>query len=166
MEQKIDARELIHKLIHVSRLHRRTIERWADDAGMHCSEHRMLMHISRCHRIPSQKDLAERLKISPAAVANTLKKLEADGYISREKRSDCADGRYNEIVITEQGRIAINSSEKYFKTVDDDALRGLGDEEKQMLFSLLDRIEANLTEADRDACSLPCTDIERKCTTK
>ena len=139
-----DEREIIHKFIQTNRLHRRVIEKWAERADLQCACHRMLMHISRVDNIPSQKELAENFKISPAAVATTLKKLEADGYIERSKSAEIRDGRLNEISITEQGRRIAEDAEKYFRFVDASTLEGFSDEEIDTLLSMLDRMQENL----------------------
>ncbi len=139
-----DDREVIHKFIQTNRLHRRVIERWAARLDLQCACHRMLMHISSVDNIPSQKELAEHFKISPAAVATTLKKLEADGYIERSKSPDVKDSRVNEICVTEQGRRAAEDTEKYFRFVDASALDGFTDGEIDTLLSLLDRMQDNL----------------------
>lgn len=143
-----DAREIIHKFIQTNRLHRRVIEHWADRIDMHCSAHRMLMHISCEKNIMSQKELAEHLKISPAAVATTLKKLETDGYIERTKCKSCSDSRTNEITVTERGRKAAEDTEKYFRFVDSSALKDFSNEEIDTLLRLLDKMQKNLYEIE------------------
>lgn len=145
---KRDAREVIHKFIQTNRLHRRVIEHWADRIDMHCSAHRMLMHVSCEKNVMSQKELAEHLKISPAAVATTLKKLETDGYIERSKCKSCSDSRTNEITVTERGRKAAEDTEKYFRFVDSSALNGFSDEEIETLLRLLDKMQNNLHEIE------------------
>lgn len=139
-----DDREVIHQFIQTNRLHRRVIERFADKLDLHCACHRMLMHISCVDNIPSQKELAEHFKISPAAVATTLKRLEADGYIERSKSPDLKDSRVNEISVTERGRRAAEDTEKYFRFVDSSALDGFSDDDIDTLVSLLDRMQDNL----------------------
>ena len=139
-----DEREIIHKFIQTNRLHRRIIGRYADRIDMNCSAHRMLLYISRDEGLPSQKELAERLKISPAAVANTLKKLETDGYVERSRARDGCDCRANEISLTHKGQLAATESEKYFRYVDAAALKGFSADELDILCSLLDRIQENL----------------------
>lgn len=140
----------IFTFISTDKMHRRAIERWATDAGMHHSQHRMLMYLSRCEKTSSQKDLAAHFDISPAAVACTLKKLEADGYIERGKCSELSDSRYNEIRITELGREATAQSRKYFRHVDMEAMRDFSDEELDTLISMLLRIQENLKSIDSD----------------
>ena len=138
----------IHAFISADILHRRVIEQWANDAGMHRSQHRMLMHLSKCESTPSQKDLAKYFDISPAAVAVTLKKLESDGYIERGKCAERADSRFNEIRITEQGRQATIQSRKYFHHVDNEAFKDFTDEELSLFTSLLQRMQENLKNID------------------
>ena len=144
MSKTLDEREIIHKFIQTNRLHRRIIGRYADRIEMNCSAHRMLLYISKDEGLPSQKELAERLKISPAAVANTIKKLETDGYVERSKARDGCDCRANEITLTDKGLLAVKDSEKYFRYVDAAALKGFSIEELDTLCSLLDKIQENL----------------------
>ena len=142
---KCDKCEIIHKLIQTTRLHRTIIERFATSLDLHSSGHRMLMHLIHFEKIPSQKELAEHFKISPAAVATTLKKLEADGYIERSK---CRDIRFNEISITERGRAAAIESEKYFRLVDITALEDFSQEELDLFVRLLEKMQTNLKKAE------------------
>ena len=139
-----DEREIIHKFIQTNRLHRRIIGRYADRIEMNCSAHRMLLFISRDEGLPSQMELAERLKISPAAVANTLKKLETDGYVERSKARDGCDCRANEITLTDKGSLAVTDSEKYFRYVDSAALKDFSPDELDELCRLLDKMQSNL----------------------
>ena len=134
----------IHAFISADILHRRVIEQWACDAGMHRSQHRMLMYLTRCEGTPSQKDIAKHFDISPAAVAVTLKKLESDGYIERGKCGERTDSRFNEIKITERGRDAALQSRRYFQHVDNESFKDFSDEELEIFISLLERMQENL----------------------
>ena len=136
--------------------HRKAIERWATDAGMHRSQHRMLLYLSKKESSPSQKELAEKFDISPAAVTVTLKKLESDGYIKRGKCGECSDFRINEIKITEQGRKAAMQSRKYFQHVDGEAFKGFSPEELDTFTSLLERMQENL----KNIAPLPVEEAE------
>ena len=146
LEQDREAlvQKAVFTFIATDKLHRRAIERWASDAGMHSSQHRMLIHLSCCEHTPSQKEIAEHFDISPAAVAGTLKKLEADGYIERGKCSCRQDSRFNEVKITERGREAILQSRKYFRHVDNEAMRGFSAEELDTFMGFLERMQENL----------------------
>lgn len=134
----------IRAFISADILHRKTIEEWAADAGIHRSGHRMLMHLTRCETTPTQKDIANHFDISPAAVAVTLKKLESDGYIERGKCGERTDSRFNEIKITERGRDIALASRKYFQHVDSEAFKDFTVEELTVFSSMLERMQNNL----------------------
>jgi DNA-binding MarR family transcriptional regulator len=143
-ERQAEIQKTVHAFISADILHRRTIEQWANDAGMHRSGHRMLMHLTRCGNTPTQKDLAKHFDISPAAVAVTLKKLESDGYIEREKCASSSDSRYNEIKITERGKEAALASRKFFHHVDSEAFKNFTADELETFTALLERMQENL----------------------
>ena len=147
-DRQIEIQKTIHAFLSADILHRRTIEQWATDAGMHRSQHRMLMYLTRCEMTPTQKDIAKHFDISPAAVAVTLKKLESDGYIAREKCGERTDSRYNEIKITDRGREAALQSRKYFQHVDNESFKGFTAEELNLFTSLLERMQENLKNVD------------------
>lgn len=143
-DEQTAIQKVIHAFISADILHRRAIEQWACDAGMHRSQHRMLMYLTKRETIPTQKEIAEHFDISPAAVAVALKKLEGDGYIERGKSSERSDSRFNEIRVTEQGRLAAMQSRKYFQHVDGETFKNFSDEELSLFTSLLERMQENL----------------------
>ncbi len=150
MEQPTPPPESLHEsmymttlrvLLRVMRRHHACVERRIGDLGIHHSQHRMLMHLARCSHIPSQKELAEALGISPAAVATTLKRLEREGYISRAITDK--DNRRNEIRITEQGLAKVTESRAIFDEVDCLMFAGFTKEELTVLLGMMERIDAN-----------------------
>lgn len=139
-----DDREVIYRFIQTNRLHRTVIERIGTKVDLQCSAHRMLMHVALEDSVTSQKDIAEQLKITPAAVATTLKRLECEGYVERSKPQNTSDSRANEIRVTERGRRTAEETEKYFRYVDSAALKDFSDEEIDTLLRLLDKMQRNL----------------------
>ena len=89
----------------------------------------------------SQTALAERLEISPAAVAVSLKKLEKSGFISRQCQEN--DNRVNQVVITEKGWKIIDLSTQYFKEMENAFLSDFSEEELKQLQSFLERMIKN-----------------------
>lgn len=110
--------------------------------GIHGSQHMILMYLTRCTTTPSQKDIAKHFEISAAAVAVSLKKLEAGGYIRRKCSKN--DNRFNEIEITEKGKEIVDFSHSLFERIDAETFSGINEEEKQTLVCLLDRVLDNL----------------------
>ena len=103
--------------------------------------------------LPSQKQLASRLHVSPATVANSLKSLERSGYV--RKRTDPADGRRKQVYITDKGRRAVSQCIQIFETVDAQALAGFSPEEQAQLQGFHRRMLDNLKRigADRSCCT-------------
>ena len=111
------------------------------EIGLHRTQHIILMSLARQERIPSQKELAERLDITPAAVTGALKSIEECGYI---KRTLGQDTRYNEIEITEKGRALVNLTRQMFSEADAQVFEGLTEEDLDLFVSTLEKIQTNI----------------------
>ncbi len=140
---------IVHMLIHVLHMHRAAAEKTSEEIGLYRSQHMMLKYLIHSPYEPTQKQIAEALEISPAAVAVTLKKLEAGGYISRKAFE--GDNRCNRIVLTEQGRNVLELSRRRFSELDSKMLDGFSEEELDILEEFLERMKENLRDsAPRD----------------
>lgn len=137
----------MHLFIRVSHMHHAAIEGRVSKLGFHHSQHRMLMHLARYEHIPSQRELADEMGISPAAVTTTLKRLEKEGYIARTVTD--TDNRCNEIRITDAGLAAVNESRALFDAVDHRMFSGFSEEELQAFIAVLMRMKDNLREEDQ-----------------
>ena len=136
------ARAVIKQFVRADRLHRQVVESTITaQTGLHRSQHMLLMRLSRgC--IPSQKQLAKDLSVSPAAIAVTLKKLETDGYIARD--ADVDDCRCNRIALTEQGQAAVAKTCALFEYIDRAMVQDFDDQELNALLRALEKVEKNL----------------------
>ena len=136
------AHAVIKQFVQADRLHRQAVEATVTaQTGLHRSQHMLLMRLSRgC--IPSQKQLAKDLNVSPAAIAVSLKKLEADGYITKD--ADLDDCRCNRIALTEKGHGVITKTCSLFGSIDRTMVKGFDDAELDALLTALERIEQNL----------------------
>ena len=90
----------------------------------------------------AQRDLAELLNISPAAVANSLKSLERSGYTYREPQRK--DARRNRMVLTDKGRQAVEGCQEVFAAVSKRMMAGFTPEEREQLYSFRRRMLNNL----------------------
>ena len=133
--------EVIEKLINTMRMHKYMIEYSVQDIGIHRTQHRILMHLARHGSLPSQKDLAKYLNITPSAVTGALKSIEQAGYIERKLGHD---NRYNELRITERGLAIVNESRNLFAEADCAMLADFTDDELRMLSDYLDRLQTNV----------------------
>jgi DNA-binding MarR family transcriptional regulator len=100
------------------------------------------MEISR-NPNASQIDIARQMDVTAATIAVSLKKLEKEGYINREK--DESDSRFNKITVTEKGDRVVKRSREIFELTDQKVLDGFTEEEKHTLLVLLQKLVANLT---------------------
>ena len=128
-------------LMHTNRLHKAMIDSRVKDIGIHRTQHRILMHLAKCDRIPSQKELAEHLEVTPAAVTLAIKQIEKDGYI---KRTLGKDSRFYEIEITEKGREMVTLTRELFSAVDAKMFDGFSDEELDNFIGFMERLQNNI----------------------
>ena len=135
-------RGAIDRLVRVMRAHHRVIEKRIDGLGIHHSQHRTLMRLSKMGRTDSQKDIAQALDVSPANVARTLKALSAAGLI--EKREG-ADGRCREIGILPAGQQLIDQSNRTFREIDAEMFEGIPNEDVACLARTLYQMYENLS---------------------
>ena len=145
-------RTAIHDFLHTDRMHRAAIERKLADLGIHRTQHMMLLDIKRHGGIGTQRAIAERFDISPAAVAVTLRKLEEGGYITR--RTGATDNRCKEVRLTEQGERILATSYEAFTAVDRAMFADFTAEELALFSSMLTRLQAALREAEGEEGAL------------
>lgn len=135
-------RECNRELRHMLRIHHTVCDSRVKALGIHPSQHMLLMHLSEKKEISSQKALAEHMRISPAALAVSLGKLEASGYI--EKEASETDNRVNTLTITEKGRALVLESKRIFDELDAETFGGISAEEMTALIATLKKMYANL----------------------
>ena len=97
---------------------------------------------------PTQRQLANILRISPATIATSLKSLEKSGYIVRHP--DETDSRKNLVYITEKGRQAVLTSRQVFDWVNNYMYHGFSVEERQQLQQFHQRMLDNLYQIGGD----------------
>ena len=131
----------IEMMIKTDKMHRCMIDTRAKEIGIHRTQHRILMHLAIDGMLPSQKELADRLDITPAAVTVALKKIEQDGYVERTLGQDT---RYNELKITEKGRALVNLTREIFSAADAAIFDGFSDEELETYISCLEKLQINI----------------------
>ena len=138
---EVSSHTCIRKYMEIVRWHRTILEHRFSKTGVYRSQHQILMYVAH-HPNASQKEIAEQYKISTAAIAVSLKKLEKGGYIRREV--DEKDNRYNQIDLTETGREIVYVSETIFNEVEEEMFQGFTPEEFTNLMDYLERINGNL----------------------
>lgn len=131
----------IDMMIKTDHMHKALIDSRVGTLGIHRTQHRILMHLARHDKLPSQKELAEHLDVTPAAVTGALKRIEKDGYIERTLGHD---NRYNELRITEKGRELVKKTRRLFCEADASMFDGFTDKELETYISCLEKLQANI----------------------
>lgn len=132
---------LSQKLVYINALRRTAIWKASGATGA-CPGQMKVLHYILEHPGCGQKDIAEGLYISPAAVADVCKRLEQEGLISREIQPDSR--RCKVLMATEKGVQFDCRHEEVFRKVDADTFAGMTQEELTTLDNLLSKILDNL----------------------
>lgn len=76
------------------------------DSGMSHAHYAALVALSESERgVARMGDLADFLQYSPSRMSHTIQRMERDGWV--ERRRCPTDGRGQEAVLTEEGRVAL-----------------------------------------------------------
>lgn len=109
--------------------------------SLHFGHPRILLTIDHMEGA-SQKELAERLRVTPASLATSLKRLEKAGFL--ERTIDERDSRINKIRLTAKGKEAAVACRMQLFSIDKLMLKGLDEVQQQQLAALLNHVNANL----------------------
>lgn len=137
----MDYHSLVHDVISVSIIHRCRISKTAQKVGLYYGQPVILEYILN-NEACTQKDIADKLHISPASAATSLKRLEKAGLVTRI--TDKNDTRKNRISLTESGISALNQFRSECRETDVEMFRGFSEDECKTLKNLLKRLRENL----------------------
>lgn len=90
----------------------------------------------------SQKELADRLALSPATMTVTLKRMEKANLI--ERHVDPKDQRVQLVSATAYGREMNDASHKILGEIRDECVSGFSDEEMAAILDTIERMSDNL----------------------
>jgi len=138
---KVSNKEIIHQLINSTVKHRKIMQYYLDETGVYHAQYRLLVEISRNPNI-SQIDIARMMDVSAATIAVSLKKLEREGYITRDRDAD--DNRLNKISVTEKGNRVVEQGKRVVESTHQKVFEGFTEEDKSALSGLLKKLEDNL----------------------
>lgn len=144
--EDMELRYIIRSIAHADRMHHCCIEKRIQQLGIHRSQHMILMYLAHNEQVSSQKELAKVFHVSTAAIANTIKNLEKNGYICRI--TDEEDTRKNIINITPKGREIVEISKNEFDAVDKEMFKGVTNEQLVGFCKVLDMCMDNLSKLD------------------
>ncbi len=147
----MEYREMVHKLISTSLIHRYHITKSAQKAGLYYGQPMILEYIKENH-LCTQKELADSLHISPASVATSIKRLEKSGFVNRV--SDTEDIRKNRLSLTENGFSVLKDFRNICDETDKEMFKGFSQEECEVLCNYLERLYNNLDTENLTNCQM------------
>lgn len=95
----------------------------------------------------TQRDLAARLGVEQATMANTLSRMERDGLIWRRPHPD--DGRSQQIRLTQAAQALEQSAMAAAQAVNETVLAALPQAERGLFLSMITRVIAGLRDQDK-----------------
>lgn len=138
-------REIVGKLIQLNALKRISTHRAASEIGLYDGQMPLLETLERDGCL-TQKALADRLHVSPASVAVSIKRMQKTGVVDKLPSED--DLRYNRIMLTEKGRDLTRRTRELFDRLDDEMFAGFSAEECEQLYGYICRMIQNLAKED------------------
>ena len=102
-----------------------------------------LYHISQNKKL-SQKNLANKLNVTPASVSVIVHQMESEGLLVRIP--DERDGRQVNLLLTEKGQNLVPRVKNSWSKIQEKITSGLDESEKATLLHLLQKVEKNLDE--------------------
>lgn len=152
MEDQFHEMDLLSR--QMNQAHRAAVQGELNAAGLGEVGHPMLMSILQSAgedpegQCRAQRELADLLHVSPAAVANSLKCLERDGYIRREPWA--RDARRNRVLLTQKGAAAVEGCRDVFRRVSARMMAGFSPEELHQLAQFQRRMIDNLNSREKE----------------
>lgn len=96
----------------------------------------------------TQRQLAEEIRITPATVCGTLKRMERAGLVQRTAAQ--GDARVSCVSLTDKGRMSIREAETAIQQPYGDMMSGFSEEECRMLCDFARRMGENLERKDEE----------------
>lgn len=136
-----------HLLMRICKLSRDRSRVLMAQIGIHCGQGIALRQLWQEDGV-TQSELAHRLHIAPATVTIALQRMEKSGLI--ERCPDEQDQRVSRVFLTEKGRSLRKKIEQNWRKLEEQALFGFSEEEREAVHGYLRRIRANLDDCKHD----------------
>jgi MarR family transcriptional regulator for hemolysin len=128
---------------------RRAVDRQLLPLGLTEATWLPLLHLSRSHQPPRQKDLASALQLDSSSVVRLLDALEAAGFINR---AEGQDRRAKTVALTDTGRATVQQVEAVVDAMRAKYLGSLSEKDLATAFRIVqqisDMLAADLEQAE------------------
>ena len=130
--------EVFRRIIWLSRRHFQLNTARLEETGLGSGQLPVLLELSRWGEM-NQRELADRVRVTPATISGMLKRMEKAGFISRT--ADENDARVSLVRLTEEGRAQCETAKQLFDQTCHQMLKDLSDAECTQLKELLERVD-------------------------
>lgn len=137
-----DLRNIIRQFNLLSCVHRYYISKASSNCGVYRGQPPIMDYLTE-HGESTQRDIADALRISPASVAVSVKRMVKAGLL--EKTADENDLRFNKIKMTPKGKAVNRACCEEFGSIDRQMFTGFSEEELGQFSEYLRRIYDNLS---------------------
>lgn len=135
------AKTINHMLHRLSRQHFQYCESQFESLGIGPGQVPILMELG-CYGQLSQRDLAEKVRVTPATISGTLKRLEKNGFIVRTSMED--DARVSLVSLSPSGKRLMEEARSVFQAADAMPLTGFDAREQDELEGYIRRMLENV----------------------
>ncbi|MEA4889424.1 MAG: MarR family transcriptional regulator [Clostridiaceae bacterium] len=136
---------MVWKIKNIHHMHSALMQEVLAGYGLHFGQPRILFTVDEMTGA-TQKELAERLQITPASLAMSLKRLQKAGFLEKDVNSK--DLRCNKIRLTKKGRQAITRCHQKLAELDARMFGDFSPLELEQFQDFIRRIETNLGNAE------------------
>lgn len=144
----IETNSLYQLFNQVVRLHFQRVHAILEPLGLYPGQPPVLFVLSHKGGL-KQRELADHLRIQPATLTVMLKRMEANGYVSRQP--DPLDQRVSRVYLTEKGGKLCLQVKQAFAKVDEECFGTLTEEDKIKLREGLTLVRDRLLQNDDEA---------------
>lgn len=144
-EPAADGRSLQLAFIRAARLHRQVVQARLSVKDVFPGQPHLMSLLAQQDG-QRQKELAERLQITPATVNVMIGRMEKAGLLQR--RADAADQRASRVFLTEKGRAVQEEIREEMAQIEAEAFAGFSDADRETMRGLLQRMHHNLKRAE------------------
>jgi DNA-binding MarR family transcriptional regulator len=130
---------LSYQLLRTARLHRTRAAAMLAEIGLHPGQETVLQLLSSKDG-QTMSALADAMGVQPPTVTKMITRMGAEGLVTRE--ASPSDGRKVFIRLTQDGQQCARQLKSLWKTLDQDAARGLGAKDRKQLTDLLQSMAA------------------------
>ena len=132
---------LAHLNWEIQSMQRGSMHKMVSSVGLYMGQPWILRFIRNQGEV-TQTQIADALMISPATVANSLKRMNKSGLITR--KVDQADTRKNNVVLTAQGESVLSDFEAALRAHEEAMYQGITRKQLDVFKAALEKIKQNL----------------------